>query len=84
MPSFDIPPSSQMTSFIYKITAKMFKIESNQGKRITDLGPLHLEHFSIYMNIVPIHSVFWPWIQAKLGTLQYLMVGPSPPQWALM
>ena len=40
----------EMTSFMYKITAKMFEIKSNRGKRMTDLGPLHLEHFIIYMN----------------------------------
>ena len=46
MSSFDIPP----TPFIYKIIKKMFKIKSNQGKRMKDVGPLHLEHFFIHMN----------------------------------
>ena len=26
------------------------EIKSNQGKRMTDLGPLHVEHFFIYMD----------------------------------
>ena len=28
----------------------MFEIPSNQGKWMTDLGPLHMEHFFIYLN----------------------------------
>ena len=53
----------------------MFKIKSNQEKRMEDLGPLHLEHFFIYMHplLILIFSLFWPLIQV------YLMVGPSPP-----
>ena len=35
------PPPPLMTSFMYKITKKMFGIPSNYGKRITYLGPLH-------------------------------------------
>ena len=50
MSSFDIHHTHPlMTSFMYKITAKMYMIKSNLGKRMTDLGPLHLEHFFIYM-----------------------------------
>ena len=30
-----------------KMIAKMLEIESNQGKIMTDLGPLYLEHFII-------------------------------------
>ena len=50
MSSFDIPPTPLMTPFMYKITTKMLKIISNQRKRMTDLGPLHLEYFFIFMN----------------------------------
>ena len=73
-------PPPLMTSFIYKISAKIFKIESNQGRRMTYLGRLHLEQFFILYEhpfLILIPCVFWPWIPAKLGPL-HSWKGPPP------
>ena len=71
-------PPSLMTSFMYKITAKMFEIKSKQWKQddrfryLTSGTPLQLYEQPF---LILITSVFWPWIQEN----QALMVGPSPP-----
>ena len=70
------PPPTLKTSFIYKITAKMFEIKSNQGKRMTDLSPLHLTHFFIYLGEplgVPEHE------QATPKTTPFTIQFPNRP-----
>ena len=63
---FCLTPTPLMMSFMYNTTAKMFDIKSNQGKRMTDLGPL-LHYLNELPFLILIPSVFWQWIQAKLG-----------------
>ena len=70
MSFFYIPRTPMMTPFMYKITAK---------KEDDRLDLSHLLHLYELPFLVLIPSVFWSYIQSKLGPIQYLMVRPLPP-----
>ena len=79
MSSFDIPPTPPDDVIYVQNNSKNVEDKIKSTKENERFGPLHLEISFIYMNTLPFPFVFWPWIQAKLGPLQFHMVGPPPP-----